>query len=146
MANNLQDTALLVLIFSSCSPSPYTPVGPVSLLSSPPNAPISMSAVFLLIGQAPASLAGSPAVAALFKISVLVFLSFQSWPFFHRVGFLSQNCCHSPFCLFNGLFCPLFFACSGCLPPLLQRLKRFFMTPWSSLWSRRRVVLFGGGF
>ena len=35
------------------------------------------------------------------------------------LGFLFPYCCLGPFCLFNGLFCPLSFACSCCFPPLL---------------------------
>ena len=78
VSNNLQDVSLLVSIFFSRSPLSYTPVDPASLPSSPPNALVLADAVFLLIGQAPASVAGFPAAAALFKVSVPVSLFCQS--------------------------------------------------------------------
>ena len=76
VANDLQDISLLVSIFCPRSPLPYTPVGLASLSSSPLNAPVSADAVSLSVGRAPASLAGSPAAAALSKVSVLVPLSY----------------------------------------------------------------------
>ena len=75
MSNNSQDISLLVPIFSPRSLSPYTPIGPASLLFSLPNAPILADAVSLSIGRAPASLAGSLAAVTLSKVGVPVLLS-----------------------------------------------------------------------
>ena len=78
VANDLQDFSLLILIFFPCSLLPYTLVGLVSFLSSPPNTPVLANAISLLIGQALASLAGSPAAVAPSKVSVPVLLSCRS--------------------------------------------------------------------